>query len=351
MYFDNMKDINGRAMGSIDRRRFALGGTALCATLGAPAGLCAAKPEFALRFANFSPLVHPVNIRMAEARERVVRETDGRVDIQTVAQGELGSNDDMLGRLRSGEIDFFLQSGLVLESVAPAASITGLGFAFSRYGQVWDALDGELGKAIVDAFSKTDIVLLDRAWDNGFRQTTSSKRAVRTPQDLAGMKVRVPQWPMWTSMYTALGATPVSIPWNKTYAGLKDGTADAVENPLAGIHFAKLYEVQGYLSRTNHIWDGFWFLANRRRWQALPERLRSVIETAINDAAVKERADVARAQEDLFKDLVARGLQASEVDSAAFRRKLREAGFYREWKAKFDWRVWALLERQVGDLA
>jgi tripartite ATP-independent transporter DctP family solute receptor len=338
-------------MQDCNRRRFIIAGSAVGMALAAPGIVRATSPEFVLRFANFSATSHPVNIRMAQARDRIVRETDGRVDIQTVPAGQLGSNDEMLKQIQSGTLDLFLQSGLVLATVAPAASISGIGFAFSDYGQVWKALDGELGRHIVKDFANSEIVALDRPWDNGFRQTTSSSRPIRTPEDLSGFKIRVPQWPLWTSMYTALGATPVSIPWGQTYAGLKSGTADGVENPLAGIQLAKLYEVQKYLSRTNHIWDGFWFLANRKKWERIPEGLRATIESIINDAAVKERADVARIQEELLRDLVAKGLQLSEVEHAPFRQKLRQAGFYAEWKSRFNAQVWELLESVAGKLA
>lgn len=331
------------------RRRFILAGGALGAAFAAPV-IAKDSPEFVLRFANFSPASHPVNLRMAEARSRILRESDGRVDIRTLPANELGGNDEMLARLRSGELDLFLQSGLVLATVAPAASISGIGFAFTDYGQVWKALDGELGRHIVKGFGNTDIVALDRAWDNGFRQTTSNYHPIRRPEDLRGLKIRVPNWPLWMSMYAALGAVPVSIPWGKTYAGLKSGAADGVENPVAGIHFAKLHEVQKYLSRTNHIWDGFWFLANRRKWEGIPERLRAIVEAAVNEAALQERADVARIQDELLRDLVAKGLQLSDVDALPFRQKLRDAGFYAEWRARFASPAWDLLESAVGKL-
>lgn len=333
------------------RRRFLLAGSAISAGLAAPAIVRGAAPDFVLRFANFSPHSHPVNIRMAEARDRIARETDGRVEIQAVPASQLGSNDEMLAQLRSGALDLFLQSPLVLASVAPAASISGIGFAFGEYSHVWKALDGDLGRYILKEFSKTDVVAFERVWDNGFRVTTSSTRPIRTPADLQGFKIRVPQWPLWTSMYTALGASPVSIPWGKTYASLKSGTADGVENPVAGIHFAKLYEVQSYVSRTNHIWDGFWFLANRTKWQAIPERLRTVIESSVNDAALLERRDLARLHDELLSDLVAKGMQLSEADPTPFRGHLRRAGFYQEWKHRFDASAWEQLESTVGRLA
>src|SRR5690606_21831394 len=119
-------------------------------------------------------------------------------------------------------------------------------------------------------------------------------------------------------------------------------------NPLAIISTAKLYEVQKYLSLTNHMWDGFWFLANKRAWEKLPEDLRGIVAKNINEAAVKERADVAELNAHLRGDLEKNGMSVNEPDTASFRQRLADAGFYGEWKKTYGDDAWAILEKAVG---
>ena len=99
------------------------------------------------------------------------------------------------------------------------------------------------------------------------------------------------------------------------------------------------------------MWDGFWFLANRRAWQALPEDVRGTVAKHINAAGLKERDDVAKLNATLQQDLAAKGLVFNRPDPAPFRDKLCAAGFYTEWKAKYGDEAWSLLERSVGKLA
>jgi tripartite ATP-independent transporter DctP family solute receptor len=141
--------------------------------------------------------------------------------------------------------------------------------------------------------NKANLVVMDRIWDNGFRQITSSTKPMNTAADLNNFKIRVPVSPMWTSMFKGLGAAPTSINFAEVYSALQTKVVDGQENPLAIIDTAKLYEVQKYCAMTNHMWDGFWFLGNRRAWEKLPPDLRAVVAKHINAAGMKQRADVA----------------------------------------------------------
>src|SRR5690606_19014234 len=111
---------------------------------------------------------------------------------------------------------------------------------------------------------------------------------------------------------------------------------------------AKLYEVQKYLSVTNHMWDGFWFLANKAAWERMPEDVREIVARNINEAAVKERADVAALNATLRGELEANGMTINDPDTTSFRKKLADAGFYAEWKKNFGDDAWAILEKAVG---
>jgi TRAP-type transport system periplasmic protein len=165
------------------------------------------------------------------------------------------------------------------------------------------------------------------------------------------MKLRVPPSPLWTSMFKAFDAAPASINFNEVYSALQTKIVDGQENPLAIISTAKLYEVQRYCSLTNHMWDGFWFLANRAAWERLPEDIRTIVAKNVNAAGLKERDDVAKLNATLQQDLANKGLAFNKLDPAPFREKLRSAGFYTDWQKKFGDEAWAILEKSVGKLS
>jgi tripartite ATP-independent transporter DctP family solute receptor len=333
-------------------RRTLVRGAAAAAVIGAPLRAAfAQKAEFTYKYANNLPLTHPMNARAKEMADAIRTESNGRFDLQIFPNNQLGSDTDVLSQLRSGGVEFFTLSGLILSTLVPAASISGIGFAFNDYASVWKAMDGELGAYIRAQIGKAGIVPMDRIWDNGFRQITSSSKPIATPADLKGFKIRVPVSPLWTSMFKALDSAPTSINFAEVYSALQTKIVDGQENPLAIIATAKLYEVQKYCSLSNHMWDGFWFLANRRAWEKVPADLQAIVAKHINAAGLKERTDVAELNAGLQKDLAAKGLAFNQPDSAAFRDTLRKAGFYAEWKGKYGDEAWAILERAVGKLA
>src|SRR5215510_11777271 len=281
--------------------------TAVFGGVSAPYVARAQGAEFTYKFANNLPESHPFVARAREMAAAIKAETNGRFDLQVFPNSQLGSDTDMLSQLRSGGIEFFTLSGLILATLVPAASINGVGFAFPDYPTVWKAMDGDLGAYVRGEINKAGLEVMEKIWDNGFRQTTSSTRPINGPDDFKGFKIRVPVSPLWTSMFKAFGASPVSINFSEVYSALQTKIVEGQENPLALISTAKLYEVQKYCSMTNHMWDGFWFLMNRRAWEKLPENIRTVVAKNINAAAVNERADVAKLNAGLQQELAGKG--------------------------------------------
>ena len=336
-------------MPPISRRNLALGATAL--PLFGIRTRPASAAEFSYKYANNSPVAHPLNVRAQEAADRILKASGGRLEIKVFPNNQLGSDTDMLSQLRSGAIEFFTLSGLILSTLVPPASINGIGFAFKDYDQVWSAMDGKLGAFVRGEISKRGLHPLEKMWDNGFRQTTSGTKPIKTPDDFKGFKIRVPVSPLWTSMFTALGASPASINFSEVYSALQTHIVDGQENPLTLIDTAKLYEVQKYCSLTNHMWDGFWFLANQRAWDRLPKDLQEIVAREVNAGAVAEREDLAKAGKDVKNQLESKGMVFNDVDTAAFRERLKQAGFYKEWRGKFGEPAWKVLEGAAGELS
>ena len=332
------------------RRRVLLGATAalpLFAINSRPAGAA----EFTYKIANNTPATHPLTLRMTEAAAKILEGTGGRVEIKVFPNNQLGTDTDMLSQLRSGAIEFFSLSGLILATFVAPASINGIGFAFKDYDQVWAAMDGKLGAYVRAEVAKRGLFAFEHPFDNGFRQVTTSTKPIKVPDDLKALKIRVPPSPLWTSMFQAFGSAPTTINFAEVYSSLQTHIADAQENPLSLIETAKLYEVQKYCSMTNHMWDGFWLLANRRALDRLPADARPVVEREFAAAAIAERADIAKLNVDVRKTLEGRGLLINDLDNAPFRAALSSAGFYKEWRGKYGEDAWHVLEESVGAMA
>lgn len=330
----------------ISRRKLMIGTGAVA--LGAAIHTRAHAAEFTYKFANNSQPSHPLNIRLNEAVARILEESGGRMQINVFPANQLGNDTETLSQLRAGATEFFSLSPLILSTLVPNAAISGIGFAFPDYASVWQAMDGELGAYARAQIEQRGIVPMERIWDNGFRQITSAAMPINSPDDLKGFKIRVPPSPLWQSMFNAFGASPTTINFAEVYTALSTGTVDGQENPLAIVSTAKLFEVQKHCAMTNHMWDGFWILANGRAWQALPEDIREIVARNLNASALDQRADTEALNGTVREDLTASGMTFTDPDNAAFRDALRNAGFYAEWKDRFGEEAWSTLEKAVG---
>ena len=324
--------------------------SAVLGGIGAPMVARAQTAEFTYKFANNLPESHPFMTRAREMAAAIKAETNGRFDMQVFPNSQLGSDTDMLSQVRSGGVEFFTLSGLILATLVPVASINGVGFAFKDYSQVWAAMDGDVGKYVREQVSKSGLVAMEKIWDNGFRHVTTSTKPINTPADLQNFKIRVPVSPLWTSMFKALGAAPASINFNEVYSALQTKVVEGQENPLALIDLAKLYEVQKYCSMTGHMWDGQWILANGKRWASLPADIQAVITKHVTAAVMAQRDDIRRLNNGLEAQLKAKGLTFNYPESKSFRDALSKAGFYKEWRTKFGDEAMGQLEKYSGKL-
>jgi tripartite ATP-independent transporter DctP family solute receptor len=311
----------------------------------------AAAAEFAFKYAHNLPMTHPLHIRAQQACDLIRKESNGRLDVTIFPNNQLGGDTDMLSQVRSGGIELFTPSALVIATVVPVAAINAVGFAFSNYDQVWKAMDGSLGALVRENIAKANLYAFSKMWDNGFRQITTSNKPIESAKDMDGLKIRVPVSPLSISMFKGLSAAPASLQFSEVYSALQTRIVDAQENPLPIIQTAKLYEVQKYCSLTNHIWDGYWFIANGRAFKRLPPDLQKLFESAFNDAGLKQREDLKQMNQSIQADLESKGLKFNQPAAASFQAKLREAGFYKEWQGKFGNQAWSLLEDAVGKLA
>ena len=310
----------------------------------------AQSAEYVLKFGNNNPATHPMIVAMTKAAEAIKRDSDGKVELQLYPNSALGTDTDMLSQVRSGALEMFALSGLVLSTLVPVTAIHGIGFGWKTYDQIWGAMDGKLGAHVRDGISKLNLYPFEHMWDNGFRQITSSTRPITSVADLAGFKIRVPPSPLWVSMFSAFGASPTSINLAETYSALQTKIVEGHENPIALILILRMYEVQKYVSITNHMWDGYWLIANGRAWNKLPDPMKAIVAKHVKVATMQERDEIRALNDSVQGDLASKGLIFNTVDPAPFRDKLRQAGFYESWRTKFGEQTWGLLESHAGKL-
>ncbi|MGY2340269.1 TRAP transporter substrate-binding protein [Pseudomonas sp. SDO5532_S415] len=341
---------------AVSRRSFLVGagvtvGGAFAASLLPTSGVFAATKPIVLRYSSSLPDTHPLNKQMKAASEAIKAETNGAVDLQVYANASMGGDTDMLSQVRAGAVDFIPLPGAILSTLVPAMSIESMPFAFKDYETVWAALDGKLGDYVRAQTTKVGLVPMEKVWNNGFRQITSSTRPINTPQDLAGFKLRVLVSPLWTSMFSALGAAPTGISINETYSALQTKVVDGQENPLVVVESARFYEVQKYCSLTDHIWGGFWILGSGKTFPKLPKDVQEIVSRQINAAALVQRQQVIDLNASLEPSLTAQGITFNKVDRSLFRADLQKKGFYTQWKQKYGDEAWNLLEQYAGQLS
>jgi TRAP-type transport system periplasmic protein len=352
MAIENNQPVSVLSAHATRRRRVLAAGAALPLFGIISSRASAARPKYRFKYASNLPMTHPINVRVKEILPKILQESNGMLEVRMFPNNQLGGDSDMLSQLRSGALEMFVLSGTnVLSTMAKQTSLYGVGFAFKDYSQVWAALDGDLGAYLRGIIAKVNLHAFDKLWDIGFRQVTSSTKPILSPDDLKGFKIRVPVSPLWTSLFQHLGASPTSINFNEVYSALQTHIVDGQENPLSLILIAKLYEVQKYISITNHMWDGQFTLVNGRVWNSLPADLQEVLAGNFNAAALKEREDLVKVNQNVEGELKKLGLEFHRTDQEAFRAAVSKSGYYKKWRETFGPEAWALLEKYSGPLA
>jgi tripartite ATP-independent transporter DctP family solute receptor len=283
--------------------------------------------------------------------EAIRAETNGRVEASVHSENNklVGGDPQALKMLIAGEIQFFTLMGGIIGTVVPVAEAQQAPFAFKSAADAHQAIDGPLGSYIGEEMAAKGMHLFPVAgFDNGMRQVTAINRPVLKPEDLVGMKIRVPPGQMVFDTFAAFGAEPVTTPANGIYPALQTGKVDAQENPLAVAEGFKLYELVKYVSLTNHMWSGFNLMAHLPTWQRLPDDIRTVVDRNVTKYVRAQRQEQEQRNVGLRATFEQRGLIFNDVEQAPFRARL--GSVYATWKEKLGATCWSLLEASTGRL-
>jgi tripartite ATP-independent transporter DctP family solute receptor len=327
------------------KRKALIAGAAAFASIGIIKAPAKAAP-FEFKMATDNPVGHPLNARAKQMCDAITAESGGKINMSFFPNNMLGGDTAMLTQLRSGALQMMTLDPGILQSVVPASAISSIGFTFKNDEQAFSALDGALGDYVRKEIAARGLYCFKNIWENGTREITSSTHPIKTADDLVGFKIRTPEAKQWVQLFKALGAIPTAMNFNEVYTSLQTHVVDGQENPLANIETGRLYEVQKYLSFTNHLWGGYWLLMNGDVWKSLPPDLQSVVERNASKYALLDRSDTLTLNRSLQSKLVDQGMVVNVADIPSFQKKL--GAFYASAKAEFGPTLWALLEQTCG---
>ena len=223
-----------------------------------------------------------------------------------------------LEMVQSGVIDMSMESSILLSLIEPRMSVLSMPWLFKDYDEANRILDGPLGAKLLEMLPANGIVGLAYGV-NGFRQITNSRNALRTPEDIMGMKIRVPAIKMYIDVFKLLGADPSSMNFGELFTALAQGTMDGQENPLSVIHSARLYEVQKYLTMWNYSYDPVLLCINKRLWESFTPEIKDVFTDCAREAMRYERNLVADNESVMLDSLRAAGMDVVRVDPASLK--------------------------------
>ena len=296
---------------------------------------------FELKLGHMTPETEPYHLAAVRFKELIEEKTGGKVKITIYPAGQLGYDRELIEGMQFGTIDLALVTSSPLVNFIPSFAVLDMPFLFKSWDHVEEVLKQDFMQKLYaegEAKGLVPMALLPR----GFRSVTNSKRPIVTPADFKGIKLRVIESPIFVSTFEKLGATVTAMSWGEVFAALQQNALDGQENAINTIHNERLYEVQKYVSLTEHIFAFATFTASKSRLEKLPADIQKLIrETAVQ--ATYEIGRRCRAEvEDYTKKLVDKGMVFNSIDKTALRRQVQSV--YDEFSAKQGSEYLSLIE-------
>ena len=251
--------------------------------------------------------------------DKVKEYTQGRYGVDVHHSSTLGDDPKLLEQVKLGAIDFAVTGVAIYSNQIPELGLLALPYLVESYDQGWALYD--TSPWVKEWFGKlqTKNIRYLAMWEAGFRQLTA-KRAVRVPEDVKGMKVRISKNQVYLWLWSALGANPTVMALGETYISLQQGVVDAQENPIPTIHVQKFYEVAKHISLTNHIYAPIPLSIEEKRWQSLSAADQAAVLKAAQEASVWHRKAVVSEDDKMLADMQAKGATVIKPDVPAFGR-------------------------------
>jgi tripartite ATP-independent transporter DctP family solute receptor len=260
---------------------------ALCGLAFAAAGQAQVN-EHTFRFATAGAVGHPIVTGGEKWAELVKQKSGGKMTVKVFANGVLGGDVQVLSAVQGGTVDFTSMNSGILQSQLKEFAVLDFPFLFNDGKEADAILDGPFGKKLTDLLPAKGLVQL-AFWELGFRQMTNSKHLINKVEDIAGLKIRVIQSPIYIDTFNTLGANAVPMPFTELYTAMEQKVIDGEENPFSVIESSKFYEVQKFLTITNHIYNPQSLLASKKTWDKLTKDEQNILMSTAIEAQKFER--------------------------------------------------------------
>lgn len=323
----------------MNRRKFIARGLGVAAAAGAGASTLsfgvrqarAAGQPVVLKLAHPDTPIHPSQTIATRIAQLVDERTGGSVKIRVFAGGQLGSEVNIVSGLTTGIVDLAMHTTGFLESFFPRIQAIDLPFLFRDAASAERLLDGPIGQQLLQEMQTRGIYGL--TWGHyGWRETETNTHAIRVPQDMSGLKLRIQPGAVFAAMFKAVGAVPIVIDLAELYIALSQGTVNGYELPFLAVISTKLVEVTKYVALTNHVYNGGAFMASKLRFDSLTPKEREVIRDTVKEIQPVWRKLVADKSLENRKNCEERGLAVNEIDYPAFRKAMQPV--YAEFRPK-----------------
>ncbi|WP_412559082.1 TRAP transporter substrate-binding protein [Thalassospira sp. MIT1370] len=249
--------------------------------------------------------------------------TDGRIDVQVFPNETLGKEIDLINGMQLGSVDMTI-TGESLQNWAPMAALLAVPYAYPTLEDMDAVASGEIGDQIEQQIIEKARIRPIAYFARGPRNLTSN-REIKSPDDLNGLKLRVPNVPLFVDVWKSLGAQPTPMAFSEVFTSLQAGTIDAQENPLALIDSASFNEVQKFVNKTEHVRSWIYLTISEITWNKLSDADKDAVTEAAKRAQAFERDLFTADEERLTKELQAKGMTFVDVDTQAFAQKAKDA--------------------------
>ena len=263
---------------------------------------------------------HKASLKFADEVKTL---TNGRIEVQVYPNESLGKELDLINGMQLGTVDMTI-TGESLQNWAPMAALLAVPYAYKSLDHMDKVAGGELGKKIEEQIIEKAKIRPIAYFARGPRDLTSN-RPIKTPADLNGLKLRVPNVPLFVDVWKALGAQPTPMAFSEVFTSLQNGTIDAQENPLALIKSANFNEVQKYVNKTEHVRSWIYLTISEITWNKLSKDDQAAIMKAAKIAQDYERGLFLEDEKNLVTELQKKGMTFVDVDNAAFAAKAKDA--------------------------
>ena len=269
-----------------------------------------------IRFAGNLPPENSNSRAMEVFKHEVERLTAGSISVDTFPAMQLGGAKDNLDQVKTGTLQAAYLSTAFMTGFVPKLGVYNLPFIFKDRETAFRALDGPIGKELEREMEKAGFKNLG-FWENGWRHMTNSKRPITTPEDLAGLKIRLQNNSVHLRTFKLLGANPVPMDIKEVYSAMQQGVIDGHENPFCNTLNLKFYEVQKYLSVSGHFYDLMGAIMNKRFYDSLPKDKQAIIDRAARAATEFQRKQAVEDDLKCLEALKQKGMQVNTMSPAA----------------------------------